>query len=184
MEIALQLRGENVRVLDLGTGTGAIALALAKERPTWQVLGVDCNAAAVSLAQDNARDNDIGNARFLQSDWFSRIDTAQRFDLIVSNPPYIDTDDPHLLQGDLRFEPRAALVAANHGLADIAAITHAAPYFLQPDGWLLIEHGFEQGCAARAEFNKNAFADITTWCDDSGRERVTGGRWPARQKHE
>lgn len=184
VEIALQFRCANALVLDLGTGTGAIALALAKERPQWQLFGVDRNPDAVSLAETNAQKNLINNVRFTQSDWFSNVGSDQRFDLIVSNPPYIDAADPHLDQGDVRFEPRSALVAADQGLADIAAITQAAPQHLQTSGWLLIEHGFTQGTAARHEFSINGFTDITTWCDDGGRDRVTGGKLPAPHRNE
>lgn len=176
VEIALQLCSGDARVLDLGTGTGAIALALAQERPGWQILGVDKNPDAVALAEENTRRHQLANARFEQSDWFAQIDPAQRFDLIVSNPPYIDADDPHLREGDVRFEPRSALVAAGNGLADLATIAQTATAFLAPAGWLLMEHGFAQGVAVRAELDRHGYADITTWCDDGGRERVTGGR--------
>jgi release factor glutamine methyltransferase len=178
VEIALELGSGDAHVLDLGTGTGAIALALAQERPHWQILGVDKSADAIALAEHNAHRHQLVNVRFAQSDWFDHIDAAQRFDLIVSNPPYIDADDPHLQQGDVRFEPRSALVAANNGLADIEAIAGTAPAFLQPRGWLLLEHGFAQGAAVRAGLDRHSYAEITTWRDDGGRERVTGGRRP------
>jgi len=181
VEIALKLNCDDAKVLDLGTGTGAIALALAKERPQWQLLGVDLSGDAVALAQRNLDTFQFKNVRFEKSDWFAAVDENQRFDLIVSNPPYIDASDIHLNEGDVRFEPRSALVAANNGLADIAAIAKRAPHYLQKGGWLLIEHGFAQGTAARAEFNRNGFSDVTTWCDDGGRDRVTGGQWKAGQ---
>lgn len=180
VEIALQLDCDDARVLDLGTGTGAIALALAKERHSWQLLGVDIHPDAVQLTQRNAAKNGIANARFQQSDWFETI--ADRFDLIVSNPPYIAADDPHLRQGDVRFEPTRALVAERGGIADIAAIAQAAPHYLSPGGWLLVEHGWQQGPAARAEFSRSGFGEITTWCDDAGRDRVTGGRHTAPRR--
>lgn len=181
VEIALQLNCGNLnqdgaRVLDLGTGTGAIALALAKERFNWRVLGVDINNEAVQLAQRNAEKNQIVNARFAQSDWFAGINES--FDLIVSNPPYIAADDPHLQQGDVRFEPPRALIADDQGTAAIAAIAQSAPNYMTPGSWLLMEHGWEQGIAARAALNRNGFADVTTWCDDGGRDRVTGGKLP------
>lgn len=176
VEIALQLNCNSANVLDLGTGTGAIALALAKERNAWRVLGVDIDTEAVQLAQRNAQKNQIANARFAQSNWFT--DVAEIFDLIVANPPYIAADDPHLQQGDVRFEPQRALIADDQGMAAIAAIAQSAPQYLMQGGWLLLEHGWEQGIAARATLSRNGFADITTWCDDGGRDRVTGGKLP------
>lgn len=177
VEVALELlSSDRAKVLDLGTGTGAIALALAKEKPHWQVLGVDVANAAVELAQRNARALEIINAEFVQSDWFANI-PAQQFDLIVSNPPYIDGADPHLAQGDVRFEPRRALVAEQNGLAAIAEITARAQDYLKPGAWLLFEHGFEQAPLVRTLLSQKAFESIATWNDFGGRERVTGGRW-------
>jgi release factor glutamine methyltransferase len=180
VEVALELLGSaRATALDLGTGTGAIALALATERPQWRVLGVDVAEAAVELAQRNARDLEITNAEFIQSDWFANI-PPQQFDLIVSNPPYIDGTDPHLAQGDVRFEPRRALVAEQNGLAAIAQITACAQHYLQPGAWLLFEHGFEQAALVRTLLSQQAFESIATWTDFGGRERVTGGRWRAK----
>ena len=179
IEVALELFDrECAAVLDLGTGTGAIALALAKERPRWRVVGTDIAGAAVALAQRNARDLNIGNAEFLQSDWFDNIAPA-RFDLIVSNPPYIDADDPHLTRGDVRFEPRRALVAEQHGLAAFARIAEQARDYLSAGGWLLFEHGYEQAPAVRAMLARHAFTSIETWRDWGGNERVSGGCLPA-----
>ena len=176
VEIALQVLNQtSAQVLDLGTGSGAIALALAKENPQWQVTGVDIAADAVVLAQQNARDLAIANAQFSQSSWFDQI-AAQHFDLIISNPPYIDADDPHLQQGDVRFEPRRALVAEQNGLAAITAIAQVAQAWLKPRAWLLFEHGYEQAPAVRSLLSQFGHHDISTWCDWGGRERVTGGR--------
>lgn len=176
IEVALALPlQKNAHVLDLGTGTGAIALALANENPCWQVLGVDVTEEAVQLAQENTRDLKINNAQFLQSNWFENI-PAQRFDLIVSNPPYIAENDPHLTQGDVRFEPRRALVAAHNGLAAITEIANAAPNYLRADGWLLFEHGYEQAPAVRTLLSQLSYHDISTWNDFGGNERVTAGR--------
>lgn len=175
VEIALQLAPARAHVLDLGTGTGAIALALASERRDWQITGIDINADAVALAQRNAKRNAIGHAHFLQSNWFDAI--GERFDLIVSNPPYIAADDPHLREGDVRFEPARALVADNAGMAAIEIIATQAPAHLHKNGWVLFEHGWQQGVAARAVLATRGFAEITTWCDDGGRDRVTGGIW-------
>jgi release factor glutamine methyltransferase len=177
VEVALDLPlGDAAAVLDLGTGTGAIALALAKENPRWRVIGVDVAAEAVALARRNARDLKIANAEFLQSDWFEKI-PAQQFDLIVSNPPYIDADDPHLAQGDVRFEPKRALVAAQHGLAAFAEIAARAQHYLKPGAWLLFEHGFAQAPSVRTLLAQCKFEAISTWNDLGGNERVTGGRW-------
>lgn len=174
--LALPLRAD-ARVLDLGSGTGAIALALASENPGWGVHGVDIAPEAVELARQNACDLHIANAQFSQSDWFSCVD-AQRFDLIVSNPPYIAEDDPHLTQGDVRFEPRRALVAAQNGLAAIIDIAMHAKAYLRERGWLLFEHGYDQGPAVRSQLAQLGYGDISTWQDWGGNERVTGGRAP------
>jgi release factor glutamine methyltransferase len=177
-ELVQQLVGQaRARVLDLGTGSGAIALALARENPGWSLCGVDVEPAAVALARDNARALAIGNAEFLQSDWFAAL-PAQRFDTIVSNPPYIDADDPHLRSGDVRFEPRRALVADRNGLAAIASIIDGAPLFLRSGGWLLFEHGYQQGEAVRALLREAGFSEVRTWRDWADNERVSGGRLP------
>ncbi|WP_312663413.1 peptide chain release factor N(5)-glutamine methyltransferase [Pantoea sp. CTOTU49201] len=163
-------------LLDLGTGTGAIALALASERPTCQVIGCDRIAAAVELAQDNAQRLHIDNARFILSNWFSDL-PAQRFDLIVSNPPYIDAADEHLQQGDVRFEPLSALVADDQGLADLRFIIHSAPNWLHAGGWLLLEHGWQQGEAVRAIMTQLSYQAVSTVDDYSGNPRVTLGQF-------
>ncbi|MDK2777235.1 MAG: peptide chain release factor N(5)-glutamine methyltransferase [Pseudomonadota bacterium] len=167
----------NSRVLDLGTGTGAIALALASEQPSWQVSGVDFQRQAVTLAEENARRNHLERVTFQQSDWFSAV--QGRFDLIVSNPPYIDEADPHLNQGDVRFEPRTALVAGNQGLSDLALIIDRAPDFLQPDGWLLVEHGWQQAETVCELLRQRGFTDVENRRDLGGNPRISGGRWPA-----
>ncbi|MGL5335367.1 MAG: peptide chain release factor N(5)-glutamine methyltransferase [Enterovibrio sp.] len=175
VELALELLPkEACRALDLGTGTGAIALALASERLDAQVLGVDFLPEAVALAKKNQEKHAIKNAHFIQSDWFSHIGEA-RFALIVSNPPYIDSQDQHLEQGDVRFEPRSALVAADFGLADLRKIVHESVKYLEIFGWLLVEHGSLQGAAVRDIFAAAGFKKIATKPDLSGLERVTLG---------
>ncbi|SDL60878.1 [protein release factor]-glutamine N5-methyltransferase [Modicisalibacter muralis] len=164
------------RALDLGTGSGAIALAFASERPDWQVIGVDRVAAAVTLARDNAARLGIANATFLESDWFAAL-ADQRFDLILSNPPYLADDDPHLALGDVRFEPRSALVAADDGLADLRHLVAAARAHLSPGGWLLLEHGMTQGAAVRGALNRAGYGEVTTLDDLQGRPRVSSGRF-------
>lgn len=166
----------NSRVLDLGTGTGAIALALASEQPSWLVAGVDYQAAAVTLAQANAHRNQLERVAFQQSDWFGAVDG--RFDLIVSNPPYIDEQDEHLQQGDVRFEPRSALVAADHGLRDLALIIDQAPDYLQSDGWLLLEHGWQQADDVCGLLRARGFQAVENRRDLAGQPRISGGRWP------
>ncbi|SEQ95015.1 [protein release factor]-glutamine N5-methyltransferase [Azotobacter beijerinckii] len=164
-------------VLDLGTGTGAIALALAAERPAWRLTGVDRVAEAVELAERNRRRLGLGNSAFLQSDWFSALD-GRRFELIASNPPYIAADDPHLVLGDLRFEPASALVAGADGLDDIRRIVAAAPDHLAAGGWLLLEHGFEQAGAVRALLAAGGFGEVHSRRDLGGHERISLGRLP------
>ncbi|HAS02478.1 MAG TPA: peptide chain release factor N(5)-glutamine methyltransferase [Pasteurella multocida] len=171
-------------ILDLGTGTGAIALALASELTSLtqkcginlNILGVDRIAEAVALAKDNAKQNDL-KVNFLQSVWFDALNPEIRFDLIVSNPPYIDKNDPHLTQGDVRFEPLSALVAAEEGYADIRHIIEQAPLFLKPQGALLLEHGWQQAEKVRSIFQKNLWHKVATLKDYSGNERVTLGCW-------
>ncbi|ELY3982914.1 peptide chain release factor N(5)-glutamine methyltransferase [Cronobacter muytjensii] len=169
------------RILDLGTGTGAIALALASERPDCQVTALDVVPQAVELAKRNAQRLGIDNVTVLQSHWFCAL-TDARFSLIVSNPPYIDGDDPHLTQGDVRFEPKSALVAQNAGLADLDAIIAGARRFLENDGWLLLEHGWRQGEAVRALFTRAGYQGVETCRDYGGNERLTLGHYRNTQE--
>lgn len=166
-----------LQVLDLGTGTGAIALALACERPAWQVTGVDRVAEAVALAQGNGTRLQLANARFTESCWFSAL-AGQRFQLIVSNPPYIAAADPHLSQGDVRFEPSSALVAGVDGLDDIRLIIELAPEHLLAGGWLLLEHGFDQAEAVRELLVQRGFATVESRRDLGGHQRISLGQWP------
>ncbi|WP_329906089.1 peptide chain release factor N(5)-glutamine methyltransferase [Serratia quinivorans] len=178
VELALErLPSSACNILDLGTGTGAIALALASERQDCRVTGVDLQPEAVALAQHNAQKLAIGNAQFLQGSWFAPL-AGQTFALIASNPPYIDAADPHLAQGDVRFEPSSALVAQQHGLADLSAIVQQAPQYLQPQGWLLLEHGWQQGESVRALLQAAGFISIATRRDYGDNDRVTFGQWP------
>ncbi|CAI0895403.1 Release factor glutamine methyltransferase [Serratia quinivorans] len=178
VELALErLPSSSCNILDLGTGTGAIALALASERQDCRVTGVDLQPEAVALAQHNAQKLAIGNAQFLQGSWFAPL-AGQTFALIASNPPYIDAADPHLAQGDVRFEPSSALVAQQHGLADLSAIVQQAPQYLQPQGWLLLEHGWQQGESVRALMQAAGFISIATRRDYGDNDRVTFGQWP------
>lgn len=163
------------RILDLGTGTGAIALALASERPDCQVTAVDVMPDAVALAMRNVARLGFNNVKIQQSSWFDAL-VGQQFDMIVSNPPYIDECDPHLSQGDVRFEPLTALVAADEGLADIAHIVTVSRQYLTAGGWLLIEHGWTQAEAVRALFTQAGYERVETCQDYGGNDRLTLGK--------
>ncbi|WP_404345271.1 peptide chain release factor N(5)-glutamine methyltransferase [Vreelandella venusta] len=186
------------RLLDLGTGTGAIALAFASEKPDWQVVGVDVRPEAVALAAHNARTLNITNATFLVSDWFSAFTLSSlstssssasspgssspgspslgsTFEIIVSNPPYIAADDPHLGQGDVRFEPRSALVAEADGMADLLHLITQAKAYLMPGGWLALEHGYQQAPGVRQALEKAGYLSVESVQDMGGHERVTLG---------
>lgn len=161
------------KILDLGTGSGAIALAMAKELPAARVLGVDVDHASIVLAKDNAVRNNIGNVSFKQSNWYGEL--AGRFDMIVSNPPYIAADDPHLSQGDVRFEPARALVAGSDGLADLRIIISEAPAYLLAGGALMVEHGYDQKQAVIQLFKQSQFVDVSCYQDLAGQDRITVG---------
>ncbi|MBC9130772.1 peptide chain release factor N(5)-glutamine methyltransferase [Frischella sp. Ac48] len=177
VEIALEyLPKVPCEVLDLGTGTGAITIAMATERQDCLFTAIEKNEQALILAQGNAKYNGVNNAYFLQGNWYKPI-KGRKFSMIVSNPPYIDSTDIHLSQGDVRFEPRSALVADDEGLADIKVIVAGATKHLNQYGWLLIEHGWKQGEAVRTIFKQNGFQLVETHIDYSGNDRVTVGRW-------
>jgi release factor glutamine methyltransferase len=168
--------GESLYIADLGTGSGAIALALASERPDWRVVATERCTAALEVARDNARRLDLANVAFHAGDWFEPL-AGQRFDLIVSNPPYVRTGDPHLERGDLRFEPRTALASGVDGLDAIRRITASARQYLVPGGRLILEHGFDQGAPARDLLMALGYGDITTLRDLAGHERVAVCAW-------
>jgi len=161
--------------LDLGTGTGAIALALASEKPRWHIDAVDFSADAVLLAQKNAKDNQLPQVNIYQSDWFKQIAVNKSFDLIVSNPPYIENSDNHLSQGDVRFEPKSALVAKQNGLSDLIHIIDCARNYFNDAGALYLEHGFEQAEAVQQILAKYGYENIATLKDLAGNDRVTKG---------
>ncbi|WP_299693784.1 peptide chain release factor N(5)-glutamine methyltransferase [uncultured Vibrio sp.] len=183
VEIALdKTYGKQGAILDLGTGTGAIALALASEMPNRPVTGIDLRPEAQQLAIDNAQRLNITNATFLYGSWFEPLNSvssedAMKFSLIVSNPPYIEKNDPHLSQGDVRFEPITALVAEEKGLADIRYISENARDFLEDEGWLAFEHGYDQGLAVREIMQALGYLDVVTEKDYAGNDRVTLGRY-------
>ena len=177
VELALQRLPESkpVRVLDLGTGSGAIAIAIAHGRPEAQVVAVDASAAALGVASDNARRLGVANISFLQSQWFSALG-AQRYSLVVSNPPYIASDDIHLRQGDVRFEPVSALASGADGLDDIRCIVAQVGEFLEQGAWLLLEHGYDQSAQVQELLRQAGFAEVFSAVDIAGIERVSGGR--------
>lgn len=162
------------RISDLGTGSGAIALALAHELAESTIVATDNSWAALSVAKQNAESLNINNVQFKQGSWCEPLSTAD-YDFIVSNPPYINKSDPHLKQGDVRYEPRSALVAEDQGIADIDAIIRQAPHHLKPGGMIAFEHGFEQAALVRDLLCKSGFSRVETIQDMAQLDRVTYG---------
>ncbi|WP_250655025.1 peptide chain release factor N(5)-glutamine methyltransferase [Alkalimarinus coralli] len=178
VEVALEVMPDSpLNVVDLGTGTGAIALALASERKHWMLTGIDQSEEAVSLAKENASLNRLERVGFKVGSWCDGI-PPRSVDLVVSNPPYIASTDPHLREGDVRFEPLSALVAEQNGLSDIVDIAKQSSECLTANGWLMIEHGFEQAAEVRRIFKGYGYTDVSSYQDLSGNDRVTIGRWP------
>jgi release factor glutamine methyltransferase len=175
VELVLEKAASQASVLDMGTGSGAIAVAIAQARPDLQVTALDRSPPALQVAQRNAGRHKAP-VRFLHSDWYGALDEEERFDVIVSNPPYIVAGDVHLTQGDLRFEPADALTDHADGLAALRAVIKDAPQHLKPDGWLMMEHGYDQAEAVCALLSQAGFNDVQSWKDLASIERVSGGR--------
>lgn len=165
-------------MLDLGTGSGCVAISIAKHRPRARVVAVDCSTAALAVARENAQRHVVTNLELAASDWFGAL-AGQKFDLIVSNPPYVAAGDPHLAQGDLRFEPPGALAAGVDGLDCVRLIIASAPQYLSGGGWLAFEHGYDQAARCRELLAKAGFGEVFSRTDLAGIERVSGGMWCA-----
>ena len=178
VETALTLfRAEDaIDLLDLGTGSGAIAIAIARARPGWHVIATDTSTAALDVAQQNAQGYNLDNIRFIHSHWFDAIDSSKQFDLIVSNPPYIAEHDPHLQQGDLRFEPHRALQSGADGLDDIRILTRQGTQHLVAGGWLLLEHGYDQARDVSKLLHENSYKNIQQRQDLAGHVRMSMGQ--------
>jgi release factor glutamine methyltransferase len=177
VDLALSLIPEDTpwQVLDLGTGSGAVAITLARHRPRAGITAVDQSPAALAVARENARRLGTDNVRFLVSDWYGAL-AGRKFHLIVSNPPYVQSGDPHLARGDVRFEPPAALIGGADGLDCIRTIVAGAAPHLSAGGWLLFEHGYDQAETCRALLRENGFTRVASHLDLAGIPRVTGGR--------
>lgn len=180
VELALAHFGDRsgTRVLDLGTGSGALAITLARELPNADVVAVDRSREALKVAMANALRLQV-SVSFVMSDWFAELG-GDAYDLIVANPPYIAANDPHLEEGDVRFEPSGALASGPMGLDDLAVIATLAPRYLTAGGWLFMEHGYDQASLVRGLLTDAGFSAIQSWQDLAGIERVTGGRWDGR----
>jgi release factor glutamine methyltransferase len=179
VELALQLfpqEGQPRRVADLGAGSGAVALALSQERPAWEMYATDRLPAALEVARQNAANLGLGRVQFLEGSWCAAL-PALPFDAILSNPPYLSETEWQASQKELRFEPASALVAGEDGLQDLTEILRGAKKCLRSGGYLLLEHGWEQGLALRQCFEKEGYQEIRSYHDLAGRERVSGGRW-------
>lgn len=163
-------------ILELGTGTGAISIAIASDRQLANITATDIKESALQLAQLNAESHQLNNITFKKANWFD-IKNINTYDLIISNPPYISIDNPHLRQGDVRFEPESALVSGKEGLDDLYIIITGAIKYLNTNGWLLLEHGYQQGKAIRQLLNENNFSTISTLKDYSNLDRVSIGQW-------
>ena len=179
VEFALEALKDNpkAKIADLGTGSGAIACALASEKPGWQITATDASAAALAIAKQNAEKHQLHNIDFVQGRWLEALQRHD-YDMVISNPPYVASGDPHLGQGDVRFEPDDALSAGTQGMDDIEIIAREAADHLIPGGWLAVEHGYDQQQLVHDCFSRNGFIDITQQADLAGTVRITAARKP------
>lgn len=175
LEILVDEGLSNPTIIDMGTGSGAIAIALGRELSDATITAVDVSEAALSVAESNRTLNGCENVTIYQSDWFEHIDSSKQFDMIVSNPPYVAENDPHL--ADLTFEPLLALTAANEGMADIERLSEGCAEYLKPLGWLIVEHGYNQGKLARKQFQSVGLTNVRTLKDLANLDRITIGQW-------
>ncbi len=181
IEVILEQFDKNTRlkVLELGTGSGALACALASDRSEWTIVSCDISLNALKVAQQNADHLNLGNIQFIHSNWFSSLVKTQKFDLILSNPPYLASDDPHLTHGDLRFEPKNALISGPSGLEDLEHIIQHSHEYLNDGGLLVLEHGFTQRNAVMNLLDQTGYNQLQCWPDIQGHDRVTGGYYSA-----
>jgi release factor glutamine methyltransferase len=173
VEVALNYLPKNGVVFDMGTGSGCIALAIKKERPDCRVIGIDKSLNSLNIAKQNAQHLNL-EIEWIESDWFSKVEI--KADIIVSNPPYIAINDRHLMQGDVRFEPQSALVSGKDGLDDLIYLIDKSRNFLNPKGWLFLEHGFDQGFVINSLLKTACYTKIKTHQDSNGQDRVSGGQ--------
>ncbi|KTD16639.1 peptide chain release factor N(5)-glutamine methyltransferase [Legionella jordanis] len=176
LTLALLADKTHAEILDLGTGSGAIALACAHERPKWHIIACDCSLAAIQVAEENASRLNLNNISFYHSNWFENIPAEPVFDAIVANPPYIAAHDPHLAQGDVRYEPKLALVSEEEGLYALKHIIKHSIARLKPGGLLLVEHGFDQKSAVTSMLKDYGYTQIQCWQDNQANDRVSGGK--------
>jgi len=181
VETALQhvakMNNDSIKLADLGTGSGAIALAIASECSQCQITATDLSTAALAVAKNNATQLQLNNIKFIHSNWFSAFADDERFDIIISNPPYIPLHDPHMQAAELKCEPEFSLTSGEDGLDALRCIIQQAGQFLVPGGWLLVEHGYDQGEAVHQLFHENGYQHIETGQDLGGNDRVCLGQW-------